>query len=167
MDDGLKTPSSLSSKILRYWVPVLLMLGLMAYFSTDVFSGESTRGAIETVLAWLSIHPSKHALRNINFIVRKCAHVFEYALLAVLIFRAFKADSPLAWRLSWFIGSLAIVVTWSLLDEYHQSFTHTRGASIYDSMLDSAGGLLALIAIAVFARVRVRSHSVPRAHDSA
>jgi len=155
-----KTRSPLSRRILRYWVPVLLMLGLMAYFSTDLFSGENTRGVIETILAWLSIHPSKHALRNINFIVRKCGHVLEYALLAVLIFRAFRADSPLGWRLSWFIGSLAIVVTWSLLDEYHQSFTRTRGASIYDSMLDSAGGLLALIVIAVVSRVgRSRSDS--------
>ena len=138
---------------MRYWVPVLIMLGLMAYFSTDVFSGENTRGAIETILNWFSIHPSKHAIAHINFITRKCAHFFEYAVLATLIFRAFRADSTLRWRLTWFLGSLAIVVSWSLLDEYHQSFTHTRTASIYDSMLDSAGGLFALIVIAVIWRI--------------
>jgi len=130
-----------------------MMLGLMAYFSTDVFSGENTRGAIETILDWFSIHPSKHAITHINFIVRKCAHFVEYAILASLIFRAFRADSSQRWRLSWFVGSLAIVVGWALLDEYHQAFTRTRGASIYDSMLDSAGGLAALLVITLLARL--------------
>src|SRR5215470_15750046 len=126
---------SVRSKILRYWLPVLLMLGMMAYFSTDVFSGENTRGAIETILGWFSIHPGKRAIGHINFITRKCAHFLEYAVLAALIFRAFRADSPSRWRLTWFLGSLSIVIAWSLADEYHQSFTHSRTASIYDSML--------------------------------
>jgi VanZ family protein len=132
------------------------MLGLMAYFSTDVFSGENTRGAIETILSWFSIRPSRHAIAHLNFIIRKCAHFVEYAVLAMLIFRAFRADSTAVWRLSWFLGSLGIVVVWSLLDEYHQSFTHTRGASIYDSMLDSAGGLVALLLLTLVSRVTVR-----------
>jgi VanZ family protein len=152
MNSSAQAPSSLGWKIIRYWVPVLIMLGLMAYFSTDVFSGENTRGAIETILSWFSIHPSKHAIGHINFITRKCAHFVEYAVLATLIFRAFRADSASRWRLTWFFGSLGIVVIWSLLDEYHQSFTRTRGASIYDSLLDSAGGLFALIVITLISR---------------
>jgi VanZ family protein len=162
MNSSVGTSGSLSSKIIRYWIPVLLMLGLMAYFSTDVFSGENTRSAIETILDWFGIHPSKHALTHINFITRKCAHFVEYAILASLIFRAFRADSPLRWRLSWFLGSLAIVVSWALLDEFHQSFTRTRGASIYDSMLDSAGGLVALLVITLLARLgRRKTEAVP------
>ena len=160
MNSSVQTSSSLVSKVLRYWIPVLMMLGLMAYFSTDVFSGENTRSAIETILDWFSIHPSKHSLTHINFLTRKCAHFIEYAFLGVLIFRAFRADSPWRWRLSWFLGSLAIVVGWSLLDEYHQSFTHTRGASLYDSMLDSAGALVALLVITLVSRLK---RSSPRA----
>jgi VanZ family protein len=152
--NSVQTSSSLASKIARYWIPVLMMLGLMAYFSTDVFSGENTRSAIETILDWFSIHPSRHAINHINFITRKVAHFVEYAVLASLIFRAFRADSRSRWRLSWFLGSLAIVVVWALLDEYHQYFTRTRGASIYDSMLDSAGGLTALLVITLLSRLR-------------
>jgi len=150
---------SLPSKILKYWVPVLIMLGLMAYFSTDVFSGENTRGAIESILNWLGIHPAKHTITHINFITRKCAHFLEYALLGVLIFRAFRADSASRWRLSWFLGSLAIIVIWSLIDEYHQSFTHSRGASVYDSMLDSAGALTALLVITLMSRIGRRARA--------
>src|SRR5215469_3710592 len=159
MNSSVQARGSLASKITRYWIPVLMMLGLMAYFSTDVFSGENTRGAIETILSWFRIHPGKHAIAHINFITRKCAHFLEYAVLGVLIFRAFRADSASRWRLSWFLGSLAITVIWSLLDEYHQSFTHTRGASIYDSLLDSAGALTALLVITLMSRIgrRVRA----------
>ena len=34
-----------------------------------------------------------------------------------------------------------------LLDEYHQSFVPQRTASIYDSLIDMAGGLTALLVV--------------------
>jgi VanZ family protein len=34
-----------------------------------------------------------------------------------------------------------------LLDEYHQTLTRTRVGSIYDSLIDMAGGLTALLII--------------------
>jgi len=43
--------------------------------------------------------------------------------------------------------SLALIVTYALIDEYHQSFVPSRTASIYDSMIDMAGGLTALLII--------------------
>lgn len=158
METGLSAPGrSVFYKLLRYWLPVACMLALMAYFSTDVFSGDNTRGVIETILGWFGAHLSHHAINEVNHYVRKAAHVTEYSIFAVLVFRAFRADSALRWKLSWFIGSLSIVVVWSLLDELHQSFTRTRGASIYDSMLDSTAGLLALIVVTVWARLHEKS----------
>jgi VanZ family protein len=85
-----------------------------------------------------------------NYVVRKCAHFFEYAVLAALLYRAWRADSLIRWRLSWAAYSFAMVASWALIDEYHQSFTHTRGGSIYDVMIDTAGGLFALISIALY-----------------
>jgi VanZ family protein len=157
MNHSITSGSPVPSRILRYWIPVLVMLGAMYYFSTDVFSGENTRSMIEVILGWFGQHPNSHSLYKINHAVRKCAHFLEYAILAVLVFRAFRADSPLRWKLAWFLYSLAIVVCWSLLDEYHQHFTHSRGASIYDSMLDTSGGLTALVVIALIGRIRRRA----------
>ena len=141
------TPKSFSTKIVNYWLPVAAMLGVMYYFSTDVFSGENTRGIVETVMGWIAPHASQHTMARVHHFVRKGAHVAEYAMLAALLFRAFKADSRWAWRLRWFIYSLGIVVAWALLDELHQSFTRRRGGSIYDSALDTSGGLFALFVI--------------------
>jgi VanZ family protein len=38
-------------------------------------------------------------------------------------------------------------VIYALLDEYHQSFVPSRTASIFDSMIDMAGGLTALLIV--------------------
>jgi VanZ family protein len=40
-----------------------------------------------------------------------------------------------------------LIVGYALLDEYHQSFVPSRTASIFDSLIDSVGGLVALIVI--------------------
>jgi VanZ family protein len=160
MDSSIIRPSrSPLYKIFRYWVPVALMISIMAYFSTDVFSGENTRSVLELILRWFSPHIDHHSINVLNFYVRKGAHVTEYGVFAVLVFRAMRADSPLLWKLSWFAFSFAIVVVWSLLDELHQAFTRTRGASIYDSMLDSAGGLAALLIVALVSRARMSSRA--------
>jgi VanZ family protein len=45
---------------------------------------------------------------------------------------------------------------WSLLDEFHQTFTRMRGGSIYDSMIDSVGGLFALLAITLYVKIKQR-----------
>ena len=147
------TESRLTTKIVKYWLPVLVMLGVMYYFSTDLFSGENTRGALDWILHWLWPAGARHLIR-INFVVRKTMHFVEYAALAGLAYRAFRADSSLRWRLRWALYSFGLIASWSLLDELHQAQTRRRGGSIYDSMIDSAGGLTMLLVIAFVNRRR-------------
>jgi len=54
---------------------------------------------------------------------------------------------PAAIRSRWFLISLILVVTYALIDEYHQSFVPTRTPSIWDSLIDIAGGLTALLIV--------------------
>jgi VanZ family protein len=150
-----RAQGSLATRIIRYWLPVLIMIGAMYYASTDIFSGENTRSVIEKLILWLRPHTSERGLMKINYIVRKAAHFIEYALLAALLFRAFRADSFIRWRIRWAIYSLLIIICWALLDEYHQSFTRTRGGSIRDSMLDCSGALFMLTIIGLFNRQRI------------
>ena len=137
----------LAITIIKYWLPVLLMIGAMYYASTDVFSSEKTRNVIERIVLWFKPHTREHTLQQINYVARKLAHFTEYALLAALLFRAFRADSVWRWRLRWATFSFNIAFGWALLDEFHQTFTRTRGGSIYDSLLDTAGALFMLAVI--------------------
>jgi VanZ family protein len=148
MAENLTTAdSSLTVRVLKYWLPVLFMIGAMYYASTDVFSGDNTRNVIERIVLWLRPHTREHTLATINYTVRKLAHFTEYAVLAALLFRAFRADSLLRWRWRWAAYSFGMALGWALLDEFHQTFTHTRGGSIYDSLLDTSGALFMLAVI--------------------
>ena len=105
---------------------------------------------------WLFPHLSERALKVFQFIVRKASHFTEYAILALLAARAFRTSARELLRHRWFWVSLLLVVAYSLSDEFHQSFYPSRTASIYDSMIDSLGGLVALLLLAIRNRSKHR-----------
>ena len=139
-------------RIIWYWFPVAMMFGLMYYFSTDVFSADNTRNVFEKIFLWFSPHASKRAILTFNYILRKSAHFTEYAILGGLLFRAFRAGDTVRWRFKWALLSFIFAASWALLDEFHQSLTHKRGGSIWDSVLDSSGALFTLTAIWIVMR---------------
>ncbi|MBI2012814.1 VanZ family protein [Candidatus Curtissbacteria bacterium] len=65
-----------------------------------------------------------------DFIVKKTAHVGEYAILFALIFRATRKN----WVLT-FLLTMGYAVT----DEYHQSFVPGRSATFLDLGFDASG----------------------------
>lgn len=161
MDRSFVSNRSSSIKIIWYWLPVAAMFGTMFFLSTDTFSDQNTRSVIEVILKWWNPNTSGHAIKTLDFLARKSAHFSEYALLAVLLFRALRADSVLRWKLSWFLYSLALAACWSLLDELHQSYTSTRTPSIYDSMLDTIGAFFALAVFSLLTGLRKRGTEAP------
>src|SRR5207244_2961285 len=119
--------------------------------SSSVLSGTNTTVVLRPLL-WLFPHASEATLALIHFLIRKAGHLTEYAILALFAARAFRTSTRELLRTRWFWVSLLFVVAYSLSDEFHQSFVPSRTASIYDSMIDSAGGLTALVWLAI--RVR-------------
>jgi VanZ family protein len=87
--------------------------------------------------------------------VRKAAHFLEYSLLGILAAHAFGSSPRPAIRDRWLMISAILVIVYALLDEYHQSFVPTRTGSVWDSLVDIAGGITALLVI------RRRRHSRP------
>jgi len=138
--------------LLIYWLPVLVMMGIISYSSTDQFSSEHTQGALERLLHWLIPGLTEQTLLYTNLVIRKLSHFFAYALLALLLFRAFRADSPMRWRSAWAAYSLAVCIAWAMLDELHQAFTYTRHSALGDVLLDSVGGLSMLIILGLHYR---------------
>ncbi len=70
-------------------------------------------------------------------ILRKGAHMTEYALLAVLLFRALGRELP----------AFLIGLAYAASDEIHQHFVRGRHASPLDVAIDAAGLLLGLLAL--------------------
>jgi VanZ family protein len=150
MAESFTKRNTFAMQVVKYWLPVLVMLGAMYYFSTDALSGDNTASIIEKILRWFTDEPSERLIRGLNYGLRKFMHFFEYAVLAGLLFRAFRADNPARWRWRWAIYSLAVISIWASLDEYHQTTTSDRTGSVRDVMIDVSGGLFMLAAIAYF-----------------
>ncbi len=135
---------SLRVRISRYG-PLLLWMGLIWFASTGEFSAGNTSLFIRPLVLWLFPDTSAGTMALIHLGVRKTAHFVEYGVLAFLAARAFLTSSSFKLRGHWFGWALLVVVTYALLDEYHQSFVPSRTASIFDSLIDIAGGLTVLL----------------------
>jgi VanZ family protein len=137
-------------RFLSRYLPLVVWLAFIFFASTDNFSAANTSRIIGPLVLWLFPNTSAETLASIHFIVRKLAHFTEYAILGFVAARAFRA-SP-----RWFLISAVLIVVYALLDEYHQSFVPSRTASIFDSFIDMAGGVSALIFVS---RKRAKTQS--------
>ena len=166
MAESFTNRNTLAIQAVKYWLPVLLMLGAMYYFSTDVLSGDNTASMLEKILGWFIAEPSERLIRGLNYGLRKFMHFFEYAILAGLLFRAFRAENPTRWQLRWAVYSFAVVTIWAALDEYHQTTTSDRTGSVRDVLIDVAGGFFMLAGIAYFYKRKGRQEKSPESDQT-
>jgi VanZ family protein len=143
--------------VLSRYLPLVVWLAFISYASSDSFSAGNTSRIIGPLILWLFPNTSQETLAVIHIITRKAAHFTEYAILGLLAARAFRTSPRTAIRQRWFLISLGLIVVFALLDEYHQSFVDTRTASVYDSLIDIAGGLTALMIVKKIRPIRVHS----------
>jgi VanZ family protein len=138
-------------RFLKNWLPVLVWVGVIFLGSTDPMSAEHTSRFIVPFLRWLKPNISAETLASIHFILRKCAHVGEYAVLALLLLRAatlmtnFRRSIPIL-----YVNVLGVCLFVAATDEFHQTFVASRGASVTDIMIDSGGVILGLLIASIF-----------------
>lgn len=78
---------------------------------------------------------------TLSFIVRKCAHMTEYAILTFLLYKTFvHKQNPL-------IKSFLFTVLYACSDEFHQLFIPGRAGQIRDVCIDSTGALIMILII--------------------
>jgi VanZ family protein len=93
------------------------------------------------VLAWAGVIFALSSIPSLNSglgtwdtVLRKCAHMTEYAILAVLLLRA---TGSYAW-------AFALAVAYAASDEVHQLFVRGRHGSPVDVGIDAIGALIGL-----------------------
>jgi len=140
-----KAQDSAVARFLSRYVPLVVWLAFISFASSDSFSASNTSRIIGPLILWLFPNTSPETLAVVHFITRKIAHFTEYAILGFLAARAFRTSPNRAISERWFWISVTLIVVYALLDEFHQSFVPSRTPSIYDSLIDMAGGLTALL----------------------
>jgi len=104
-------------KLIKLWLPVLLWAGLIFYFS--------------------GIPGLKTGLEY-DFILRKIAHVTEYFVLTLLLYRAIKETFKLS-AVKLFIYPALLSFLYAMSDELHQLFIAQRKCSALDVLIDTIG----------------------------
>ena len=142
---------------ISYWVPVVLWMALIFSASGDSGSFSHSSRIIGPIVRWLFPQFSDEAVHAIVVLVRKCAHPTEYAVLALLLWRAMrkpKPDDNRPWQ--WSEAGLAFALTalYAASDEFHQLCVPSRQGSIWDVLLDSLGGAIALLGLWAVSRLR-------------
>ena len=79
-----------------------------------------------------------------DFVVRKIAHLVEYAILVIFLFFGFRAYCGQTRAV---LLALLIAVLYSVSDELHQSFVPTREGKSIDVIIDACGSLFGCVLI--------------------
>jgi VanZ family protein len=134
-------------------------MALIFCASSDRMSFQHSSRIIGPFLHWLIPNISDATIHEIVVLVRKAAHLTEYAILALLIWRlpSRPAVNPTrAWRSADAVRSLLIVLLYAASDEFHQKFVPSRQASVWDVLIDTTGGFFALLLLWGLGRWRQR-----------
>src|SRR5260370_34376036 len=129
-------------KRLAFWLPPLVWMAAIMWFSGGDFSAENPGSILRPLVRWLLPGASDAQIAALHALIRKGAHVTEYALLAALWFVALTRERGLSRRRAAWLAFL-VAVGWAFLDELHQATEPSRTASATDVAIDATGALAA------------------------
>jgi len=139
--------SGVDLRVLRAWLALVLWIAFIAGMGGDQMSDHQTTSRfLGPLVDWLLPGLSEAARDSLLYLIRKSAHAFEYAVLALLSQHALRRS----WHNSMLLTSLisgAIVALVALADEAHQGMTFARTSSGWDVLLDITAGVLTLAGI--------------------
>ena len=120
-------------KLVLLWGPVLLVMGLIFFFSSLPDPGGPPGGISD-----------------------KTAHVLIYAALGASLVRALAGGRITAMTLTRIVLAAALGTLYGVSDEIHQHFVPPRTPDILDVVADSIGAILGAIVMTLVARLLLR-----------
>ena len=126
--------SLLVHPLLRYWLPLVLWMGLIFILSAQPS---------------LPHHPDT----LLDLILKKVAHMMEYGILAFLLWRALSRGRGALSRLA-LVTAFFVSVLYAASDEYHQTFVPGRNGRLVDVGVDAVGALVASFVVGSLERKR-------------
>ena len=111
------------TRFFSLWGPVVLWMGVIFFFSS------------------LPSYPTKWGW--MDFVMRKAAHITEFAFLTVLLLRGFIRSFSLTRReIVRYVFVVALL--YAISDEIHQLFVLTRHGNFIDVLIDTFGIIIVL-----------------------
>lgn len=155
---------SARARIAWAWVWVFVCIATIWTFSGEGFSGRSTSRIFGPLLHWLFPEISPREFWQAHYWVRKSAHLTEYAILAMLSYRALRLslDVPLLR-----IAGLTLLLVGSVagVDEFRQAHLATRTGSLGDVALNFVGGGIGVALVVLVHRLFGVGPPAPREEE--
>jgi len=131
-------------KKFTYFIPSILLMIMI--FSFSMQNGEQSSGlSLQIVYFMKKIFPFITNLDLLHLIIRKIAHMSEYALLTLsFIYGFYKND--MTWK-KIYTYSLYCSFLYACSDELHQLFVSQRAGQFHDVLIDTCGAILMIILI--------------------
>lgn len=129
--------------VLIIWMIIIFLFSSM---NADNSNGKS-KGIIKSIVVTttnilhIDITDKKidNIVKNLNYPIRKCAHVTEYLILGILLMEAiYNKNNKIIYLI------LGIIFIYACTDEFHQAFTG-RTSKFLDVIIDTLGGSLGVI----------------------
>lgn len=108
------------TRFITYWVPVILYAGLIVFLSSLSSPG----------VDFITIVPGFDD---------KIIHAVEYAVLAILCYRALRHTTTTQWNYYSPLLSVIAAIVFGITDEIHQAFVPLRQPDVWDVLADGIG----------------------------
>ena len=128
--------------LVRKILIVLLVFWMLGVFFLSNQNGEES-STLSTNIALVITFRNEESAENIEPTVRKVAHMMEYAIGAMLFYGILITYEKYSLR-GRIIMTIAFIILYAGLDEFHQSFINERNGNLIDIGIDSFGGALGI-----------------------
>lgn len=133
-------------KRIKAWLPAMIWMGVIFMMSAmpGEASGDTSGRLMKLLLGLLSLLFGEEAAAGVSqdtlhLLIRKGAHMAEYAVLFLLYHRALRMEQAKRPGLY----ALLMCAAYAATDEYHQGFVEARGPSVMDVGIDTLGAGIA------------------------
>lgn len=127
-------------KRLKYFIPSIILMLIIFSFSSQ--TGSESSGLSSHIVTWIqtNLHLSIPEL-----IIRKGAHMSEYALLTLSFMYGFSKNELSINKV--YLYSIISCFLYACTDEMHQLFIGGRAGQFSDVLIDTLGGLIIITVI--------------------
>src|SRR6478752_460609 len=129
-------------RFFKYWLPLLIWVCVIFLGSTDMLSAEHTSRFMVPFLLWLKPGMSPDRILFIHIVMRKSAHVSEYAILAILLWRALRSNPTLRTNRPMLLGAVlfasavfALLIVAIFADRHSKRIRSTAHSQFVDARL--------------------------------
>ena len=149
------------------WIPAIVMAVMIGSFSGQ--DGNESQGLSNRVAECIVLTAEKvnivspeddcerqRMIEDLQFPIRKCAHMTEYAVFTCFVLIGFYAWGQRGAML--YVMGLAVTFLYASSDEIHQLFIPGRSGQFTDVLIDTSGGLAAILVV-MAAAARIRKHN--------